>query len=347
MNNAERRKEWEQSRLREASKCASCRSLWDQFTDDFCRVHAEDAWHLAADELDNVELVPLAPIQQDLKLSIDERDIALHLLRISLKYRDKQLMVTPQEETLIREEFWRRRRKFGSAPTEPTGDKGVKLEPLLLPALKDCSRVNFDFTYLSTHPKDLFAGYSFNSASFRNCDFTDVDFAGLNLNGADFSGSSFRGCRFDGALLFDAKFVEASIRESSFVKAQIARGAFTRAVLQGSNFEDSGLAGTDFSGADLRDANFRNAELDGATLVDAKMSVGQLDNKRPVAPEMNLKAIRPFFRQHLNEDGSQKKGFESADEATLAARQLGQAEGMKVNSYNCRICSKWHIGHSG
>lgn len=347
VSNAKRRSEQEQRRLREASKCASCRALWDSFSDDFCQVHAEDAWHLAVDELDEVELVPLDPIQQDLNLSIAERDLALFLLQISLKYRDKQLMVTPQEEELIREEFRRRRRKFGSVPRESTGDQGVALDPLLLPALKDCSGLSFDFTHLSAPPSGFFAGYLFNSASFRNCAFTDVDFAGLDLSGADFSGSTLLGCRFDGASLHNAKFVETLIQESTFVKAWIEGGTFLRAVLRGSSLEDSHLVGADFSGADLRDANFRNAELDGAILVDAKMSAGQLDNRRAVTPEKAPKAISAFFRQHMNEDGSEKKGYESAEEAALAANRLGQAEGRKVNSYNCRICSKWHIGHKG
>lgn len=58
-------------------------------------------------------------------------------------------------------------------------------------------------------------------------------------------------------------------------------------------------------------------------------------------------SLRRGPRAHTTARGRPKVGYDRREDAAARARLLSKRDGASMNVYQCSVCGKWHVGHSG
>lgn len=201
---------------------------------------------------------------------------------------------------------------------------------------------------------------TFNRCTLKNVDFRDVDlsatkfrdsrlenckFSASALSNSAFENSMVLNCQFDWARLEGASFKGSEV-SSNFMNARLIDAEFHETRLRGSDLRGSLLIGATFDGADIRGANFERANTQAARLENAIFDSAQLTNFQIQSSKTPRQRIDSYQRQHLNEDGSEKRVYLSLDDATLAAVRMQELGDRDMSAYECDICRNFHIAHS-
>lgn len=201
---------------------------------------------------------------------------------------------------------------------------------------------------------------TFNRCTLKNVDFRDVDlsatkfydsrlencvFSASALSNSAFENSTVLRCQFNWARLEGASFKGSEV-SSNFMNARLIDAEFHETRLRGSDLSGSLLIGAKFDGADARGANFARANTQAARLENASFDSGQLTSFQVQSSKTPRQRIDSYQRQHLNEDGSEKRVYLSLDDATLAAARMQELGDRGMQAYECDICRKFHIAHS-
>lgn len=115
---------------------------------------------------------------------------------------------------------------------------------------------------------------SMRRVSWQGARIDNPDFSGLDLSGFDFRDSSF----------VEGKFLETKLIKTRFDASNLLRSDFEAAQMQGAclehaNLADASLRSAILTGANLLNLKVQNLDIGDATLLDARLSVSEIDWK--------------------------------------------------------------------